>query len=283
MTLTALPVPATSGDDIGHRVHPAADLFPLMRPTSAKYAALVADIKTNGLQRPIVRTPFGAILDGRTRYRACHEAGVKPRFAAYSADPWLFAITAHGWKLSTNNARSMVAARMAEQPPALKPPTARQIQRAFEISIGSMGRAKRVVRTGTPGLRAITAAGDVPLTTAARVAGLSTEQQDKFVERIRAGGVPRQIARPGWRGDDSPPAPDASISKREARYRFVQEPALRLLGNSLDGLAMVLASADGLDPAITPEQAAQWRADLSRRAKSLRQLMALLKERKELS
>ena len=57
--------------------HPASKLFPLM--DNVALAALIRDIKTNGLQEPIVLWE-GKILDGRNRMKACERAGVEPRF-----------------------------------------------------------------------------------------------------------------------------------------------------------------------------------------------------------
>jgi N6-adenosine-specific RNA methylase IME4 len=63
--------------------HEIANLFPMMQPD--ELADLVADIKVNGLIEPIILYE-DQILDGRNRYLACGEAGVKPRFEVYSGD-----------------------------------------------------------------------------------------------------------------------------------------------------------------------------------------------------
>lgn len=57
------------------RVHPAAELFPMMVPE--QLAELAADIKRHGLIHPVVLCD-GAVLDGRNRWLACELAGVKP-------------------------------------------------------------------------------------------------------------------------------------------------------------------------------------------------------------
>jgi len=261
------------------RVHPAAMVFPQV--TGAAYAALKADIAEHGLVEAVVVTTDGAILDGRARLRACRELGVQPRFRVLVGDPWRYAIACNLPRLPDMNARAIVAATIAlGNPHEHRRPNARQAQELCDVSMGSMNRAKTVVRTGTTSLVDLTAAGQVALTTAARVAGFPAAQQDRFCDRVRAGGDPKLIARPGWRGDHEGPTPGSPASRREARYRHVQEPALRAMADSFDALAVVVSAADaGLDPAITPEQAAQWIRDLSRRARSYRQLLTQLKER----
>jgi hypothetical protein len=59
------------------RVHPLADLFPMMG--SEELAALAEDIRENGL-RESIKLHEGAIVDGRNRFAACKQAGVEPRF-----------------------------------------------------------------------------------------------------------------------------------------------------------------------------------------------------------
>lgn len=63
--------------------HPIANLFPSM--TSEDYTRLVGDIEVNGLRESIWLFE-DKILDGRHRYRACTELGIKPRFDRFDGD-----------------------------------------------------------------------------------------------------------------------------------------------------------------------------------------------------
>jgi len=65
--------------------HPAAAEFPMM--DAARYADLKADIQANGLRIPIVLCD-GMILDGRNRYRACLELGIKPKTEQIKSNPF---------------------------------------------------------------------------------------------------------------------------------------------------------------------------------------------------
>jgi ParB-like chromosome segregation protein Spo0J len=70
--------------------HPYATIFPLL--DWEDFAALVADIKANGLHEPVV-VYEGQILDGRNRYRVCMEAGVEPRSETYAGDPLAYVVS----------------------------------------------------------------------------------------------------------------------------------------------------------------------------------------------
>ena len=64
-----------------YELHPLCTLFP--RLDADAFAALVEDIRANGLREPITLHD-GMILDGGNRYRACLEAGVEPTFQNFA-------------------------------------------------------------------------------------------------------------------------------------------------------------------------------------------------------
>jgi ParB-like chromosome segregation protein Spo0J len=67
--------------------HPVALLFPTLPP--ADYEALKEDIRRNGVKVPIL-VHGGQILDGRHRYQACRELGIRCLVLEWNGhDPWL--------------------------------------------------------------------------------------------------------------------------------------------------------------------------------------------------
>jgi len=60
------------------KVHPIADLFPLM--PDDELAALAEDIRENGLIHPVMLDAEGQVVDGRNRVAACKLAKVEPKF-----------------------------------------------------------------------------------------------------------------------------------------------------------------------------------------------------------
>jgi ParB-like chromosome segregation protein Spo0J len=70
--------------------HEVAKLFPLIQ--GEEFDDLVKDIKENGLKQPIWIYQ-GKIVDGRNRYKACLEAGVRPRYQEWDGDGSLVSFT----------------------------------------------------------------------------------------------------------------------------------------------------------------------------------------------
>lgn len=95
----------------GYRPHPATALIPPCR--DEEYGALKKDIETNGQQEPIVLHE-GTILDGLTRYRACTELGIEPKFIKYagaSAEDYVISKNLHRRHL-TPSQLAAIAARL---------------------------------------------------------------------------------------------------------------------------------------------------------------------------
>lgn len=194
-----------------------------------------------------------------------------------------------GWSHLSSNQRALIAAeiylRLQFTPRAV---TRGQLRHWFGLSFGTQQRALLLLKYGTPELSDLVFADDrVGLSTVERVMKLPPDGQADFLAKVKAGVEPRLAGSSNPRKRQQHSYTHAGARQlaarrreaRQARYRHVPESALTVLGHSFDGLAAVLASSEGLDPAVTPEQAALWRQDLSRRAKAFRVLLALLKER----
>lgn len=92
-----------------YELHPLCTLFP--RLDDGAFAALVADIKVNGLREPIT-LHGGMVLDGGNRYRACLAAGVEPVFAEFSggnAVSFVLSANLHRRHLSPGQQAAIVA------------------------------------------------------------------------------------------------------------------------------------------------------------------------------
>ena len=75
------------------KIHPAADSFPVM--DEARFAELKADIEARGQIEPLTLCD-GKVLDGRHRYRACRELGIKPKTRTYDGNPWDYVWSLNG-------------------------------------------------------------------------------------------------------------------------------------------------------------------------------------------
>jgi hypothetical protein len=120
--------------------HPLADLFPLME--GEEFAALVADIKANGLLEDIVLYE-GKVLDGRNRYRACLTAGIVPRSYNcdhFVTDPAAHVISANIYRrhLTADQRRGLIHKLLAAQPEK----SDRQIAEMAKASPTTVGKVR---------------------------------------------------------------------------------------------------------------------------------------------
>lgn len=123
------------------KFHPATALFPWMpRP---EFHALVEDIKQNGLQEPIV-TLDGKILDGRHRYLACLEAGVKPSFTKRDGndEPLEYVIRANWFRRQLSGCQRAIIGAKLQKIWAKESRSQRARQAAVKRHHGSSGATK---------------------------------------------------------------------------------------------------------------------------------------------
>lgn len=166
---------AMNGGD--HPSHPLADLFPLMEGDD--FAALVEDIRQNGLREPIVMSG-GLIVDGRNRFRACRAGGVKPEMVELpgGTDPLAFVLSKnlHRRHLTVSQ-RAMIAARLANDTEGGDRVSdhsqkidggrisAGDAARLLHISRPQVFQAKTILQHGTPDEIAAVARGEANVST----------------------------------------------------------------------------------------------------------------------
>jgi ParB-like chromosome segregation protein Spo0J len=114
-------------DRIGnYRIHPAANLFPLMDLEGKDFERFVADIRANRLQQRIVRyvgpdeEHKGEIIEGRHRLIACLQTGIEPEpfDDRVIADPIGFVLSAneHRRHLTTKQRRHQIVEVLKDDP-----------------------------------------------------------------------------------------------------------------------------------------------------------------------
>jgi hypothetical protein len=183
-------------------IHPLAEIFPPM-PEEA-FAALVADIRENGLREAIILHE-GKVLDGRNRYLACLELGIEPITKLWDqrGDPLSYVVSKnlHRRHLSESQ-RAMVTAKIANMKHggdrgnqhtggkapigALAGEAVVSLKEAAEMmNVGerSANRARIVRAHGVPELQHAVTTGAVSVTAAAEIAQQPEEEQREIVER----------------------------------------------------------------------------------------------------
>ncbi len=163
--------------------HPLADMFPLMEGEA--FAELLKDVR-----EPITLLDR-QILDGRNRYRAAREAGVKPPICDYNgSDPMAFVISANLHRRHLNESqRAMVASKIATARQGsrtdLKPRanlhevSATQAGEILGVSERSVKSARAVRDMAAPNLIAAVESGEIAVSKAAKVAKIVPKEEQE--------------------------------------------------------------------------------------------------------
>ena len=171
------------------KFHPVSEIFPSM--PQAEFDALVADITANGLREPI-HVMGNSVVDGRHRYRACLQAGVKPQFVVVPDDTDLNALV-----ISLNlrrrhldeSQRAMVAARLANLPlgsnqhAQICAPSQDSAAEMLNVSRRTVQHARAVLEHGAPELATAVDTGVIAVSNAAALSRLTVEAQQAVLAR----------------------------------------------------------------------------------------------------
>ncbi len=191
-------IPKSAGAKPALSFHPVAEVFPL--PDESHLQAMAEDIAANGLLDPIMLYE-GKILDGRSRYLACQRVVVAPKFQDYAgSDPLGFVISRNVHRRHlTKNQRVFAAARAATLPvgsnqttqsPGLPIGSAAKV---FEVSARSIARTKAILRDGTPELVQAVESGQIAVSRAVGLCGLTEQAQlAKLREIVEQKRTPRK-------------------------------------------------------------------------------------------
>lgn len=169
--------------------HEFACIFPLL--SDADLAALADDIEANGLREPIWLYE-GKILDGRNRYRACVMKDSDHRIEEYRGKDALgFVISKNLHRRHlTESQRAMVAAELPRfqvgdnqhNGGSANLPTLPKIAEKLQVSERSVRSAQHVKDEAEPEIVEAVRAGDIPVSTAAKVADLPAKEQRKIAK-----------------------------------------------------------------------------------------------------
>ena len=253
-------------------LHDSAAIFPPMR--ESEFAALVADIQEKGQLEPLW-THQGKVIDGRHRLRACRQLGLTPKTREWDGNGSLleFIVSANLRRRHLKeNQRAMVAARMfphfedeVEQRRNAPPSTRRGtnwcpgktrhvVGKIFSVSGTSVDRARRLLQNGTPELVGRVDQGTLAVSTAAKIAELPHDEQQRLLTLDR-----RELAahfRPAKRVRPEQPAPALQRELTEADVRRDEAFIKALPG----GQANLKRCAEGLRLKVTK---ADWYNELA--------------------
>ena len=213
-----------------YELHPLCTLFP--RLDADAFAALVEDIRANGLREPITLHD-GMILDGGNRYRACLEAGVEPtfqNFAGGNVASYVLSANLHRRHLTAGQRASIVSSvadfAKAHPPHRLAaskkeegnvPPLSTVAERAqaSKVDRKTQKQADRVAKA-SPELSQKVAAGEIPLA--------------KALEQVTG----KKRSKPQPKSDGAPVETDADIIQNLRADLAVKDQIIAELSTELD-------------------------------------------------
>lgn len=248
---------------MNYEFHPLANIFPLIEGQA--FADLVADVKANGVHDPIWMYQH-QILDGRNRYRAAKEAGVKCEIRTYEgSDPVSFVVSLNLHRRHlTESQRAMVAAKLANMTNSvagkigaaaqgkasanLQTPPVSQSDAAklLNVSTRTVAAAAKVKEGAVPELAHAVERGEVSVSAAAAVAAMPAERQNEIVS---AGADAIREAARGKRKHGKPKTgPKADAIREELKRADERAPSL------ITTYARLLLSAIEAADSFTPEE-----------------------------
>ncbi len=144
-------------------------------------------------------------MDGRNRFKACEELGVKPEFLEYSGNDPLSDVIS--WNLKrrhlSESQRAIIAASLANMPLGgalyrsanLQTDLVTQSQAAemLNVSPRSVASAKKIQDEAIPEIVEKVKAGEVSINAATIASTFTEEEQAEIVEEINAGSKPVDV------------------------------------------------------------------------------------------
>jgi hypothetical protein len=186
--MSAPPKPDAKGEP---EFHPLANIFPLLEGEA--YAALVEDIKKNGLREKI-KLHEGRILDGRNRSRACKESWVTPRYEDLppGTDPLAYVVSANLHRRHLNETqRGIVAAKLANMRRGGRDAnpsiggianiSQEQAAKLLNVSTKTVERASKLVGGGVPELVTKAEQGEVKVSAALNFVEKPEQERQKLL------------------------------------------------------------------------------------------------------
>lgn len=210
--------------------HKYAELFPLIQ--NADFEEFKIDIAENGLREPIWLYE-GKILDGRNRYRACLETNTGLKTREYEGhDPIGFVLSLNLKRRHLDTAqRAMVASRLANLEHGQKKAdveistTQTEAANLLNVSRESVVSARKVLDQGTEALIQKVDAGELAVSTAAKIAELPEEEQAEIVSLSKE-EIKKHVLAMKHTGDEESYTPPAYIeSAVEVMGRIDLDPA----------------------------------------------------------